>query len=144
MLGANMSATGSAAQLLQPGSNPSLRTLPGSGARTPENIHAALSAAPAGYVDEGSHTSLNDTPYPRNDQLRAPSSNGHESISEKYRFASDPFVYGHGFSEADDELHTPDPKRDKKADKGGTFFTSRGALNLGCLTIVIVGLLILL
>ncbi|QRV83296.1 glycoside hydrolase family 16 protein [Ceratobasidium sp. AG-Ba] len=132
MAGANSSATGSAAQLL----NPSMRTLPGSGT---EPIHAALAQAPDGYTDEGSHTSLADTPYPKH----AESSNGHESLSEKYQFASNPFAYGQGYAEPDDDLHTPDPKRDKRADRGGSFFTSRGAVNLGCLFVLMIGIILL-
>ncbi|CAE6540678.1 unnamed protein product [Rhizoctonia solani] len=132
LAGANVSATGSAAQLLQPGSR----------ADTPDNnIRAALAAAPVGYVDTGSHTSLGDTPYPQHPY--APSSNGHDTLSEKYQIADNPFAYGYGYSEPDDELHTPDPKRDKQADKGGSFFTSRGAVNLGCLVFLIVGLVVL-
>ncbi|CAE7227715.1 unnamed protein product [Rhizoctonia solani] len=46
-------------------------------------------------------------------------------------------------SEADDELHSPDPKRDYTHDFGGTFFTTRGLANLGCLTILLVGLITL-
>ncbi|TFK84551.1 glycoside hydrolase family 16 protein [Polyporus arcularius HHB13444] len=34
--------------------------------------------------------------------------------------------------EADDKLHTPDPVRDHKRDGGGTVFTARGIVNLGC------------
>ncbi|CUA69628.1 Beta-glucan synthesis-associated protein KRE6 [Rhizoctonia solani] len=132
LAGANVSATGSAAQLLQPGSR----------ADTPDNnIRAALAAAPVGYVDTGSHTSLGDTPYPQHPYV--PSSNGHDTLSEKYQIGDNPFAYGYGYSEADDELHTPDPKRDKQADKGGSFFTSRGAVNLGCLVFLIVGLVVL-
>ncbi|KAG8691066.1 hypothetical protein FRC11_007089 [Ceratobasidium sp. 423] len=132
LAGANTSATGSAAQLLQPGPR----------ANTPDNqIHAALAAAPPGYIDGGSHTSLGDTPYPQH--RHSPSSAGHDPLSEKYQFTDNPFVYGYGYSEPDDELHTPDPKRDKKADKGGSFFTSRGAVNLGCLVFLIVGLVVL-
>lgn len=144
LAGANSSVTGSAAQLLVPGTNPSMRTLPSG--RGPEHIHAALAQAPEGYVDEGSHTSLTDTPYPKaeNSQFHSSSSAGHESFSEKYQFASNPFAYGGGYAEPDDDLHTPDPKRDKKADKGGTFFTSRGAVNLGCLLILVLGLMGLL
>ncbi|CAE6396751.1 unnamed protein product [Rhizoctonia solani] len=132
LAGANVSATGSAAQLLQPGSR----------SDTPDHhIRAALAAAPVGYIDGGSHTSLGDTPYPQ--RPHAPSSNGHDSLSEKYQLPDNPFAYGYGYSEPDDELHTPDPKRDNKADKGGSFFTSRGAVNLGCLVFLILGLVVL-
>lgn len=62
-----------------------------------------------------------------------------------------------------DYLHNPDPKRDKKSDKGGTIFTlvswrpaihlrwqllmvllhQRGLMNLGCLVTLIVALVTL-
>ncbi|KAF8683192.1 Glycoside hydrolase family 16 protein [Rhizoctonia solani] len=133
LAGANSSATGSAAQLLHPTSR----------SDTPDHqIHAALAAAPIGYIDKGSHTSLGDTPYPQHS--KASSTSGHDSLSEKYPFADNPFIYGHhGYAETDDELHTPDPQRDKKADKGGSLFTSRGATNLGCLLFLILGLVVL-
>ena len=40
--------------------------------------------------------------------------------------------------EPDDNLHTPDPKRDKTIDMGGTICTLRGFWNLGCLVSVFV------
>lgn len=43
----------------------------------------------------------------------------------------------------DDDLHNPDPKRDMKADKGGTVFTMRGIENVGCLALLATGLLML-
>lgn len=46
--------------------------------------------------------------------------------------------------EPDDFLHNPDPKRDRKNDKGGTIFTVRGFLNLGCLLLLAMGLITLL
>ncbi|KAF5357204.1 hypothetical protein D9756_006626 [Leucocoprinus leucothites] len=46
-------------------------------------------------------------------------------------------------SEADDFLHNPDPRRDRINDRGGTIFTGRGLGNLGCLTILILGLVAL-
>lgn len=45
--------------------------------------------------------------------------------------------------EADDDLHNPDPRRDHRIDRGGTICTGRGILNLGCLFILLVGLLML-
>ncbi|KIJ39366.1 glycoside hydrolase family 16 protein [Sphaerobolus stellatus SS14] len=42
--------------------------------------------------------------------------------------------------EPDDYLHNPDPKRDRKNDKGGTILTTRGIANLGCLFILVAGL----
>lgn len=64
--------------------------------------------------------------------------------------------------EADDYLHNPDPKRDRrvscaaieqtkiaavtnasKGDHGGTIFTSRGLMNIGCLFILLLGVICL-
>ena len=47
-------------------------------------------------------------------------------------------------SESDDDLHNPDPKRDRKTDCGGIILTRRGIANLGCLAILALGLLMLL
>jgi hypothetical protein len=49
-----------------------------------------------------------------------------------------------GAPEPDDYLHDPDPKRDRKSDKGGTICTGRGIANLGCLFILASGMLMLL
>ena len=46
--------------------------------------------------------------------------------------------------ELDDFLHNPDPRRDRKIDKGGHIFTRRGLANLGCLFIISSGMLMLL
>ncbi|KAH7322095.1 glycoside hydrolase family 16 protein [Rhizoctonia solani] len=43
--------------------------------------------------------------------------------------------------EPDDDLHNPDPERDHKHDRGGV--SMRGAINLGCLVVLISGLLAL-
>ena len=55
----------------------------------------------------------------------------------QFSLAPDPSSWGAelqpSFKEADDWLHNPDPRRDRKIDKGGTIFTSRGLANLGCL-----------
>ncbi|KAL7417565.1 beta-glucan synthesis-associated [Mrakia frigida] len=68
------------------------------------------------------------------------------SISEKYSI-SDPTAYHSdhtvGDVEVDDYLHNPDPKRDRKNDKGGSILTLRGLENLGCLAIIILGLIAL-
>jgi len=47
------------------------------------------------------------------------------------------------FREPDDNLHNPDPKRDLHNDPGGSLLTIRGMTNLGCLALLIVGLLLL-
>ena len=46
--------------------------------------------------------------------------------------------------EPDDDLHTPDPRRDRKSDQGGTICTARGISNLGCLAILFAGITMLL
>lgn len=60
----------------------------------------------------------------------------------------DPSSWGGNLSpdhrEPDDELHNPDPKRDRKNDKGGTVFTTRGVANLGCLAFLFFGIGMLL
>ncbi|KAF9525037.1 beta-glucan synthesis-associated protein KRE6 [Crepidotus variabilis] len=45
--------------------------------------------------------------------------------------------------EPDDFLHNPDPRRDRKNDHGGSIFTVRGLANLGCLSILALGCLML-
>lgn len=46
--------------------------------------------------------------------------------------------------EPDDNLHTPDPVRDRKVDKGGSILTCRGFVNVGCLLIIGLGIVALL
>lgn len=64
------------------------------------------------------------------------------SLSDKFSLSPDPSIWASesGTQEPDDYLHNPDPKRDRKNDKGGTIFTSRGIANLGCLVLLVVGL----
>ncbi|EIW64599.1 glycoside hydrolase family 16 protein [Trametes versicolor FP-101664 SS1] len=45
--------------------------------------------------------------------------------------------------EPDDHLHTPDPVRDRKVDKGGSILTCRGFVNVGFLLILGLGILML-
>ena len=72
------------------------------------------------------------------------------SHTEDFQFAMspDPSSWGGNlspnFREPDDELHNPDPRRDRKSDKGGTIFTARGIANLGCLFILFSGMGMLL
>ncbi|EJU00016.1 glycoside hydrolase family 16 protein [Dacryopinax primogenitus] len=69
------------------------------------------------------------------------------SISDKFSLSPDPSSWGGNLSmadrESDDYLHNPDPKRDRKNDRGGTMFTARGIVNLGCLFIMAAGLIAL-
>ncbi|KAI0756878.1 glycoside hydrolase family 16 protein [Daedaleopsis nitida] len=69
------------------------------------------------------------------------------SLSDKYSLSPDPTSWGAHLSidqpENDDYLHNPDPRRDRKSDKGGHIFTTRGLANLGCLVILCAGMLTL-
>ncbi|KDN37556.1 hypothetical protein RSAG8_10073, partial [Rhizoctonia solani AG-8 WAC10335] len=64
------------------------------------------------------------------------------SFSSKYALSPDPAAWDETMlDEPDDELHRPDPRRDRKSDSAGSVFTMRGLMNLGCLLIVILGLI---
>jgi beta-glucanase (GH16 family) len=75
------------------------------------------------------------------------SANHPSSLSDKYSFSPSPATWGTPLlletPEADDYLHNPDPRRDRKNDIGGNIFTARGLSNLGCLTILSFGCLAL-
>jgi beta-glucan synthesis-associated protein KRE6 len=66
----------------------------------------------------------------------------------QFSLSPDPASWGSDLSpehhEPDDYLHNPDPKRDRKNDRGGSIFTCRGLSNLGCLTLLVALLLSLL
>jgi beta-glucanase (GH16 family) len=51
--------------------------------------------------------------------------------------------WGWNDPEADDYLHNPDPKRDRKNDRGGSIFTLRGIANIGCLVLLLLCLITL-
>lgn len=68
------------------------------------------------------------------------------SVSDKQGGFADTVGWGAGLDgnpEADDYLHNPDPKRDRKNDRGGTVFTSRGLANIGCLVLLLTCLITL-
>lgn len=69
------------------------------------------------------------------------------SISDKFSLSADPGSWGADVSpasaEADDYLHNPDPKRDRKNDHGGTIFTVRGLANVGTIVILCSCLIVL-
>ena len=69
------------------------------------------------------------------------------SISDKFSLSPDPASWGANVAlnqpEADDYLHNPDPKRDRKSDRGGTIFTIRGLWNIGCIALLIMALVML-
>ncbi|KAG9005351.1 hypothetical protein FRB90_010427, partial [Tulasnella sp. 427] len=64
-----------------------------------------------------------------------------------YGLGTDPSFWGadltNNVPEADDHIHNPDPRRDRKNDQGGTIFTARGIANLGCLAVLATTLLTL-
>ncbi|KAG9006630.1 hypothetical protein FRB94_000556 [Tulasnella sp. JGI-2019a] len=77
----------------------------------------------------------------------SPSTSGLSSRSGKIALSADPESWEinpgtPGFS-SDDWLHNPDPRRDRKNDRGATIFSRRGIANLGCLSILISGILFL-
>ena len=59
----------------------------------------------------------------------------------QYSLAPDPYVWGSNISPDQPE---PDPRRDRKNDAGGSVFTYRGLANVGCLTLLLLGLVTLL
>lgn len=65
---------------------------------------------------------------------------GIPSISDKYSLSHDVKSWGTNLSptqpEPDDDLHNPDPRRDRKIDTDRNFLTARGFANLGCLFIL--------
>lgn len=68
--------------------------------------------------------------------------------SFQFSLSPDPQSWGADLSpnhpEPDDFLHNPDPRRDRKSDRGGSVLTYRGLTNLGCLVFLAVGLVALL
>jgi len=70
-----------------------------------------------------------------------------KSLSDKFSLSPDPSSWGADISpnhaEPDDYLHNPDPRRDRKSDKGGNVFTYRGLTNLGCLLVLVAGIVTL-
>jgi beta-glucan synthesis-associated protein KRE6 len=66
----------------------------------------------------------------------------------QFSLSPDPSSWGADISpnhaEPDDYLHNPDPRRDRKNDKGGNVFTYRGLTNLGCLLLLVAGIVTLL
>jgi len=81
----------------------------------------------------------------------APRSEGHlssgypASLSDKYSLAPSPAQWGMQLNgpEPDDDLHNPAPNRDRQNDKGGSILTLRGLGNLGCLFILVTGIMML-
>lgn len=68
--------------------------------------------------------------------------------SAQFSLSPDPTAWGSNlspeFTEADDYLHDPDPRRDRSLESKVDIFTYRGLTNVGCLLLLLFGLLALL
>ncbi|KAI6108451.1 glycoside hydrolase family 16 protein [Pisolithus croceorrhizus] len=134
----------------QPASNvPSTASLIPPSARSPNQgaVQAAFARAPQSLRSVPSLNSLNDSPYSGAAAGRTTAGYQVNSISDKFSLAPDPRTWGADLSpnhaEPDDYLHNPDPRRDRKHDRGGHVLTYRGLTNLGCLFVLTAGLLTL-
>ncbi|KAG1846850.1 glycoside hydrolase family 16 protein [Suillus subluteus] len=107
-------------------------------------VQAAFARAPQSLRSMQSYNSLSESPY---SSAGRTASLQEQSISEKFSLSPDPSSWGAtlamNLEEPDDELHNPDPKRDRKNDRGGSVFTYRGLTNLGCLILLAVGMVTL-
>ncbi|KAG6381038.1 glycoside hydrolase family 16 protein [Boletus reticuloceps] len=125
---------------------PSTASLLPPSARAPQGVQAAFASAPPSIRTVSSTNSLNDSPYSGAAAGRLYASQI-QSISDKFSLSPDPQSWGTDLSpnhhEPDDFLHNPDPRRDRKCDRGGSVLTCRGLSNLGCLVFLAVGLVAL-
>ncbi|KAF5389561.1 hypothetical protein D9757_004144 [Collybiopsis confluens] len=103
--------------------------------------YAQLSGSPVSSTSNlvpPSARSANNSPY---DAALKRTSSLNASVSDKFSLSPDPHDWGAAVGpnvrESDDYLHNPDPRRDRKNDKGGTFLTARGFANLGCLALLL-------
>ncbi|OJT09591.1 Beta-glucan synthesis-associated protein SKN1 [Trametes pubescens] len=103
-------------------------------------VQAALSRGPK-LRSMASDMSLNESRY------SGKTASMPVSLSDKFSLSPDPSSWGAALTsdhpEGDDDLHNPDPRRDRKHDQGGHIFTARGFFNLGCLFVLGAGLLAL-
>ncbi|TFY81007.1 hypothetical protein EWM64_g3011 [Hericium alpestre] len=125
-----------------PNTPSAVNLLPPSAGRTPGGSVQATFAAPS-LRSVASTSSLTESPYPSSNP-RGKFMSQTSSIADKFSLAPDPASWGADISpshkEADDELHNPDPRRDRKTDQGGSVFTGRGLANLGCLALLGLGI----
>ncbi|KAF4573075.1 hypothetical protein EYR36_007585 [Pleurotus pulmonarius] len=135
-------------QQLDTPSTSSLFPLSAQQAQNPPPLYPGLARGPASRSIRtvSSNASLNDSRYFSGSGSRVASGTG-PSIAEKFSLSPDPSLWGTDISpnhpEPDDDLHNPDPRRDRMHDAGGHVFTSRGLANLGCIMVLCVGLLAL-
>ncbi|TFK18205.1 beta-glucan synthesis-associated protein SKN1 [Coprinopsis marcescibilis] len=94
-----------------------------------------------------SHASQNNDIHSGFHSNSTSSLSGHSSLAEKYSLSASPAAWGAPLlmdhAEDDDALHNPDPRRDRRNDGGGTIFTARGCANVGCLIILVLGIMML-
>ncbi|EIM92126.1 beta-glucan synthesis-associated [Stereum hirsutum FP-91666 SS1] len=110
----------------------------------PSPVHAAFRGPPSKRSSVAGSSIFNGPPPVNPYEAHGRSS----SIASKFSLAADPAAWaadfrGNNQPEPDDELHNPDPRRDRKYDAGGTIFTLRGIANLGCLAILCFGIMAL-
>lgn len=107
-------------------------------------MQAAFARAPQSLRSAQSYNTLSESPY---SSAGRTASLQEQSISDKFSLSPDPSSWGAtlamNLEEPDDELHNPDPRRDRKNDRGGSVFTYRGLTNLGCLIFLAVGMITL-
>ncbi|THH34124.1 hypothetical protein EUX98_g167 [Antrodiella citrinella] len=138
----------SSSSLLSPNTGKTSPYSPGSRPISPANggpsqhIEAALSQTPQSVRKMASEVSLAESRYASKSGSIPP------SISDKFSLSPDPSSWGAHLltdePEHDDFLHNPDPRRDRAYDNGGNVFTRRGLTNLGCVMVLVVGILALL
>ncbi|KAJ8594833.1 beta-glucan synthesis-associated [Rhizopogon salebrosus TDB-379] len=129
-----------------PSDAPSTASLLSQSARGPQGVQAVFARGPPSLRTMPSSSSFNESPYNSVSAGRITPLQG-QSISDKFSLPLDPSSWGAAVSlsdtEPDDPLHNPDPRRDRKNDRGGSIFTCRGLTNLGCLIVLAVGLVTL-
>lgn len=107
-------------------------------------MQAAFARAPQSLRSTQSYNTLSESPY---SSAGRTASLQEQSISDKFSLSPDPSSWGAtlamNLEEPDDELHNPDPRRDRNNDRGGSVFTYRGLTNLGCLIFLAVGMVTL-
>ncbi|KAG8919176.1 hypothetical protein FRC02_001831, partial [Tulasnella sp. 418] len=133
--------------------NPTLQQLPRNANSTvPQPIHAKFVRPRTPPTVDKSYrkpTRLTKNPFstPSYNSSSSSLASLAPSISEKFKFSLavnpnewDLSDHRNDQPEADDYLHNPDPNRDRRKDRGGSIFNVRAITNLGCVIILIIGL----
>jgi len=100
-----------------------------------------------GYAKSGAAAAVGPLAYSKGDMIPGSPGSLAPSISDKFSLSADPKSWGAdvspAYAEADDYLHNPDPKRDRKNDHGGSIFTWRGLANIGTIIVLVTALIVL-